>query len=99
MSNASQKASVSKDGTPQTLVLSELGGSNVTLESFAPCHTRRTLWFFRLVKDFPQMNQASRVVMSNAMLQMSEEIYGQIHHTDACPKAGVRMEEKTSKAL
>lgn len=56
--------------------------------------------FSQAGKGFPQMNQASRVVMSNAMLQMSEEIYGQIHHTDACPKeAGVRMEEKTSKAL
>lgn len=55
---------------------------------------------FRLVKDFPQMNQASRVVMSNAMVQMSKETYGNIHHTDGRPKeAGARVEEKTSVAL
>ena len=52
----------------------------MTLKSFAPCHTRRTLWLFSLAKDFPQMNQASRVEMSNIILWMREEIYGQIPH-------------------
>lgn len=46
------------------------------------------------------MNQASRVVMSYATLQMSEEIYGQIHHTNVCPnETGARMGEKASKAV
>ena len=52
----------------------------MTLKSFAPCHTRRTLWLFRLAKDFPRMNQTSGVEMSNVTVRMSEEIYGRIHH-------------------
>lgn len=35
---------------------------------------------FQMAKDSPQMNQASRVQMSNITLWMREEIYGQIHH-------------------
>lgn len=52
----------------------------MTLKSFAPCHIRRTLRLFSLAKDFPQMNQASRVEMSNIILWKREELYGQIHH-------------------
>lgn len=56
--------------------------------------------FFSRVEDFPQMNQASRVVMSNATLQMSEVTYEQIHHSDACPtETGAWVEEKATKAL
>lgn len=35
---------------------------------------------FQMAKDSPQMNQASRVEMSNITLWMREELYGQIHH-------------------
>lgn len=46
------------------------------------------------------MNQASRVVMSNATLQMSEVTYRQIHHSDACPtEIGAWVDEKATKAL
>jgi hypothetical protein len=56
--------------------------------------------FFRLLEGFPQMNQASRVVMSNATLQMSEVTYRQIHHSDACPtEIGAWVDEKATKAL
>lgn len=53
----------------------------MTLKSSAPCHNRRTLWLFRLAKDCLHINQASRVEMSNIMLQIREKVYGQIHHT------------------
>lgn len=72
----------------------------MTVEFICSLSHQENFMVFQADKRFPQMNQASRVVMSNAMLLMSKETYGQIHHTGACPKeARARMEEKTSVAL